>query len=60
MDNKKTIILGCSLVGIIIMIILFFCFDNNGFENSNKDELDIYDIALIEGNENNDEKIENR
>lgn len=60
MDNKKTIILGCSLVGIIIMIILFFCFDNNGFENSNKDELDIYDIALIEGNENNDEKIENK
>lgn len=60
MDNKKTIILGCSLVGIIIMIILFFCFDNNGFENSNKDELNIYDIALIEGNENNDEKIENK
>ena len=60
MDNKKTIILGCSLVGIIIMIILFFCFDNNGFENSNKDDLDIYDIALIEGNENNDEKIENK
>lgn len=60
MDNKKTIILGCSLVGIIIMIILFFCFDNNGFKNSNKDDLDIYDIALIEGNENNDEKIENK
>lgn len=60
MDNKKTIILGCSLVGIIIMIILFFCLDNNGFEKSNKDELDIYDIALIEGNENNDEKIENK
>lgn len=60
MDNKKTIILGCSLIGIIIMIILFFCFDNNGFENSNKNELDIYDIALIEGNENNDEKIENK
>lgn len=60
MDNKKTIILGCSLVGIIIMIILFFCFDNNGFENSNKDDLEIYDIALIEGNENNDEKIENK
>ena len=36
MDNKKIIILGCGLVGIIIMIILFFCFDNNGFENSNK------------------------
>ena len=60
MDNKKIIILGCGLVGIIIMIILFFCFDNNGFENSNKDDLDIYDIALIEGNENNDEKIENK
>lgn len=60
MDNKKTIILGCGLVGIIIMIILFFCFDNNGFENSNKDDLDIYDIALIEENENNDEKIENK
>lgn len=60
MDNKKTIILGCGLVGIIIMIILFFCFDNNAFENSNKDDLDIYDIALIEGNENNDEKIENK
>lgn len=60
MDNKKTIILGCSLVGMIIMIILFFCFDNNGFKNSNKDDLDIYDIALIEGNENNDEKIENK
>ena len=42
------------------MIILFFCFDNNGFKNSNKDDLDIYDIALIEGNENNDEKIENK
>ena len=60
MDNKKIIILGCGLVGIIIMIILFFCFDNNGFENSNKDDLNIYDIALIEGNENNDEKIENK
>lgn len=60
MDNKKTIILGCSLVGIIIMIILFFCFDNSGFKNSNKDDLDIYDIALIEENENNDEKIENK
>ena len=60
MDNKKIIILGCGFVGIIIMIILFFCFDNNGFENSNKDDLDIYDIALIEGNENNDEKIENK
>lgn len=60
MDNKKIIILGCGLVGIIIMIILFFCFDNNSFENSNKDDLNIYDIALIEGNENNDEKIENK
>ena len=60
MDNKKIIILGCGLVGIIIMIILFFCYDNNGFENSYKDDLNIYDIALIEGNENNDEKIENK
>ena len=42
------------------MIILFFCFDKNGFKNSNKDDLDIYDIALIEENENNDEKIENK
>lgn len=60
MDNKKTIILGCGLVGIIIMIILFFCFDNNGFENSYKDEIDVYDMTFIEGEDKNNEKTENK
>lgn len=60
MDNKKIIIFGCSLVGIIIVIILFFWFYNNGFENSYKDEIDVYDMTFIEGEDKNDEKTENK
>ena len=60
MDNKKIIIFGCSLVVIIIVIILFFWFYNNGFENSYKDEIDVYDMTFIEGEDKNDEKTENK
>lgn len=60
MDNKKIIIFGCSLVVIIIVIILFFWLYNNGFENSYKDEIDVYDMTFIEGEDKNDEKTENK
>lgn len=60
MDNKKIIIFGCSLVVIIIVIILFFWLYNNGFENSYKDEIDVYDMTFIEGEDKIDEKTENK
>ena len=45
---------------IIIVIILFFWFYNNGFENSYKDEIDVYDMTFIEGEDKNNEKTENK